>query len=56
MTISDNQIKWKRNDAHISQRFTLTIEQDKLVSAGEMSLDGGDWQKDLSLVYEKIHL
>jgi hypothetical protein len=54
VTITESQMKWKRDDAHLSQRFTITIDKDKLVSTGEMSLDGGDWEKDLSLIYKKL--
>jgi hypothetical protein len=51
VAITDNQIQWWRDDAHFSQRFTITIEKDRLVSTGEMSRDGGDWEQDLSLTY-----
>jgi hypothetical protein len=54
VTIADHQIKWRRDDAHFSQRFTLDIGKDKMVSSGEMSRDGGDWEKDLSLTYTKV--
>ncbi len=54
VTITDNQIKWSRDDEHLSQRFTITIEKDRLVSIGEMSVDGGEWESDLSLVYKKL--
>lgn len=52
--ISGSQLKWWRDDPHLSQRFTMTLEQDKLVSYGEMSRDDGEWEKDLSLIYERI--
>jgi hypothetical protein len=42
------------DDDHFSQRFTMTIEKDRLTTSGEMSRDGGKWEKDLSLVYEKV--
>jgi hypothetical protein len=51
VAITDNQIKWRRDNDHFSQRFTITIGKDRLVSSGEMSRDGGEWEKDLSLVY-----
>jgi hypothetical protein len=54
VSIKDNQIKWWRDDIHFSQRFTITIEKDRLVSSGEMSRDGGEWEKDLSLIYRKL--
>lgn len=52
-SIADNQLKWQRDSDHLAQRFTMTIEKDKLISTGEMSRDGGDWEKDLSLTYTR---
>ncbi len=54
VSITDNQLKWWRNDTKFSQRFTLNIQKDKLVSYGEMSRDGGPWENDLSLTYKKL--
>ena len=54
VSIEDNQIKWWRNDPKFSQRFTMELSEDKMVSSGEMSRDGGEWEKDLSLTYKKI--
>jgi hypothetical protein len=54
VTITGNQIKWWRDDAHFSQRFTMMIEKDQLTTSGEMSRDGGDWERDLSLIYKKL--
>jgi hypothetical protein len=31
----------------------MAIEKDRLTTTGEMSRDGGDWEKDLSLTYTK---
>jgi hypothetical protein len=42
VSITDSQLKWWREDDHFSQRFTMAISKDKLVSTGEMSRDGGD--------------
>jgi hypothetical protein len=53
-SITEGQLKWWRNDPHLSQRFTMTITKDKLDTSGEMSLDGGEWGKDLSLIYRKL--
>jgi hypothetical protein len=52
--ITGNQLKWWRDEAHFSQRFTMTIEEARLVATGEMSRDGGEWEKDLSLTYKKL--
>lgn len=53
VSITADQIKWWRDDDHFSQRFTLDIREDKLVSSGEMSRDGGEWEQDLSLTYTR---
>jgi len=54
VSITENQLTWWRDDAHFSQRFTMDIDKDKLVSRGEMSRDGGVWEMDLSLTYKKL--
>jgi hypothetical protein len=36
VSIAENQLKWWRNDLEFSQRFTMDIEKDRLVSYGEM--------------------
>lgn len=54
VSITKNQLKWWRNDSDFSQRFTMEIQKDRLVSYGEMSRDGGEWEKDLSLTYKRL--
>jgi hypothetical protein len=54
VSIKDGQLKWWRNNPKLSQRFTLTVEKNKLVSRGEMSQDGGAWEDDLSLTYTRL--
>lgn len=54
VSITKNHLKWQRDDTDFSQRFTMDIYQDKLVSTGEMSRDGGAWEKDLSLACKRI--
>lgn len=54
VSITQNQLKWWHDDPHFSQRYTLRVEQDTLISTGEMSRDGGGWEKDLSLTYKKL--
>ena len=56
VALSENQIKWWRDDPTFSQRFMLSIEDsgNKMVSKGEMSRDGAAWEKDLELVYTRI--
>lgn len=50
------QIKWWREDPSFSQRMSITIENNgnMLISQGEMSRDGGPWEKDLALTYMRI--
>lgn len=54
LAINGSQLTWWRDDKHFSQRFTMDISKDMLVSYGEMSRDGGEWEKDLSLTYKKL--
>jgi len=54
VSITEAQLKWWRDDPDFSQRFTIDIAGDRLVSSGEMSRDGGEWEKDLSLTYKKL--
>jgi hypothetical protein len=53
VSITENQLKWWRDDAEFSQRFTMDITKDKLVTTGEMSRNGGEWEQDLSLTYTR---
>jgi len=52
----DGVLTWYRNDPKFSQRFTLMIEKDgnSMVSSGEMSHNGGAWEKGLALVYTRL--
>lgn len=54
VTITENQLVYSRDDPHLSQRMTIDIGNDTLTGHGEMSVDGGAWEKDLSMVYEKL--
>ncbi len=55
VAVSENQLMWWRDDATFSQRATLTIEDsDHIVSKGEMSRDGTEWEGDLGLTYTRI--
>jgi len=56
VTISGNNIKWWRDEPKFSQRYILTIDDNgnKIISKGEMSRDGGEWEKDLELIYTRI--
>lgn len=54
--IESNEWRWWRNDSSFSQRFVGTISPDgqTIVSHGEYSRDGGDWQSDLALTYTRV--
>jgi hypothetical protein len=54
IAVADGEIKWWRDDPKFSQRFTIHLKGDTMESYGEMSRDGGSWEKDLSLVYKKV--
>jgi hypothetical protein len=54
VSVTKKQLKWWRGDPNFSQRFTMDIEKDRLVSYGEMSRDGGEWETDLSLTYKRL--
>lgn len=54
ITMDGRTLTWHRDEAGFAQRVTVTIEQDRMVSKGTMSRDGGDWEDDLSLTYDRI--
>jgi hypothetical protein len=56
VTITGNKLKCWRDESSFSQRNIIAIEDDgnKLISKGEMSRDGGAWEKDLELTYRRI--
>lgn len=51
--VTEDGLKWHRDDDQLSQRVDLEITENRLISRGEMSQDGGEWEQDLSLVYER---
>jgi hypothetical protein len=56
VTITNNQLTWRRDDPNFSQRSSITIEDDgnTMTSKGEMSRDGAPWEEDLSLSYVRV--
>ena len=54
--VSDHEVRWHRDEAGFAQRMTVTITADgtRLDAQGTMSRDGGPWEDDLRLVYERI--
>ncbi|HEY4127564.1 MAG TPA: hypothetical protein VGN70_05925 [Gammaproteobacteria bacterium] len=55
-TLKGNIWTWWRDDPKFSQRFTGTLTDGgrTLISKGEMSKDGGDWEPDLQLTYKRV--
>ncbi len=55
-TLKNKIWKWWRNDPEFSQRVICTIADDgnTIVSTGEMSRNGGPWEKDLELTYTRV--
>lgn len=54
-SVSENRLTWWRDEPSFSQRATLTLEdRDRMVSKGEMSREGADWENDLALTYSRI--
>ena len=55
VTVDDDGFTMQRTDPKFSQRMTFKIEADgnRIVSKGEMSRDGGNWEGDLSLIFER---
>ena len=56
VTIDGNVLMWRRDEAGFAQRNTITIEDGgaRLTGRGEMSRDGGEWEDDLSLTYDRV--
>jgi hypothetical protein len=56
VSLRDNVWKWWRNAPGFSQRFTGTIAADgrTIVSRGELSRDGANWEPDLALTYTRV--
>lgn len=54
--VTDREVTWHRDDPALSQRMVLTIAADasRLEAHGTMSRDGGPWEDDLQLTYERV--
>ena len=54
--LHDNEWRWWRNDPEFSQRFVGTIAPDggTIVGRGEFSRNGGPWEPDLALTYNRV--
>jgi len=53
--IEDGVVSWRRDEAGFAQRMVLTIAAGgaRLDAEGTMSRDGGPWEDDLRLTYER---
>ena len=54
--VADGVVRWHRDEGGFAQRMVITIAADgrKLDASGAMSRDGGPWEDDLQLSYERI--
>ena len=54
--VGDGEVAWHRNEAGFAQRMVLTVAGDgsRLEAQGTMSRDGGPWEDDLQLTYERL--
>jgi hypothetical protein len=50
------EMRWMRDDARISQRINFTVSRDggEIRQVGQMSRQGGPWQEDLTLVFQRL--
>lgn len=53
---ADGEVTWHRDEAGFAQRMFVRIEPGgaRLQASGTMSRDGGPWEDDLQLTYERI--
>ena len=56
VSIDDRTMTWERLNPKFSQRMVLRIDQagNRIEQTGHMSKDGGEWEEDLSLTYERL--
>ena len=54
--VGDGEVRWQRDEAGFAQRMVVRIADDGITlhAAGTMSRDGGAWEDDLQLTYERI--
>jgi hypothetical protein len=58
VSFEGNTMKWWRDSHSFSQKMTLTLAENgnTISSKGEMSKDGGNWEKNLELTYRRVNL
>ena len=54
--VGDSGVTWHRDDAALAQRMDVTVAAygNRLEANGTMSRDGGPWEDDLQLTYERL--
>ena len=54
--LGDGTVTWHRDEAGFAQRMVVTIAADgtRLDARGTMAHDGGSWEDDLRLTYERV--
>src|SRR5207249_7591465 len=54
--VAADEVRWHPDEAGFAQRMVVTIAPDgnRLNAQGTMSHDGGPWENDLQLTYERI--
>src|SRR5918998_3357403 len=54
--VANDEVRWHRDSAGFAQRMVVTIAAGgaRLDAHGTMSRDGGPWEDDLQLTYERI--
>src|SRR3954469_16996609 len=54
--VTEGQVRWHRDEAGFAQAMVLSIAADgaRLDAQGTMARDGGAWEDDLQLSYERI--
>ncbi len=54
--VTNHAVSWHRDEAGFAQRMVLTVAADgtRLDMHGTMSHDGGAWEDDLQLTFERI--
>jgi hypothetical protein len=54
--VVDGEVRWHRDEAGFAQRMVVAVAADgrRLEARGTMSRDGGPWEDDLQLTYERI--
>jgi hypothetical protein len=54
--VADGEVRWHRDEGGFRQRMVLTVAPDgtRIHAHGTMSRDGGPWEDDLQLTYERV--